>query len=314
MELSAKELAPLVRHQLIAKYFNVTSAVVLVFDTLDNFADEVELIWCQRWSVGKALYIASRYLAFIDLSLMLLYLFESRLDPRACHRLYEATTYFALIGACIAETVLLIRVYAIWKHSLRILVFLSCMSLSLFLASILNFAINNNITKLPFIPSPVPIIIPCFPLSVHIRAIVDFGCLVLLDLTVLILTAWGGFRHWKEGASSPLIITFYRDGVLYYVCLFPVSFANMILFSVGDPQQQGYLLQLQLVLHSVLSARIILNLRKHFIPTADDGRTGFSTAVFGELVSDPSLTTGNTTILWIQEEEEGIELQDMNPA
>jgi len=103
MELSVKELVPLVRHQLIAKCFNVASGVVLLFDTFENFADEVDLIWCQRWSVGKALYIASRYLAFIDLSIMLLYLFDSRLEPKICHRLYKTTTYFTLIGACTAE-------------------------------------------------------------------------------------------------------------------------------------------------------------------------------------------------------------------
>jgi len=213
--------------------------------------------------------------------------------------------------------VLLIRVYAIWKQSLRILGFLTIMSFSLLLASLLNLNINNNLTKLTFIPSPVPIIIPCFLPSVHIRAFVDFGCLVIMDLIILVLTAWGGLRHWKENVTSPLILTFYRDGVLYFACLFSVSLANVIVFIVGDPEQQGILLELQRVLHSVLSARIILNLRKFVIPTVSDGmtRTDLTTAIFGELVSDPFSSGGNTTIQRIQEEEEeGIELQDMNPT
>jgi len=74
MELSVKELVSVVQHQILAKYFSLASAVILIFDTLDNFADEVELIWRQRMSVGKALYIASRYLVYIDVSLMLIYL------------------------------------------------------------------------------------------------------------------------------------------------------------------------------------------------------------------------------------------------
>ncbi len=62
-----------------------------IFDTLENFEDDgntnaayifalirgtwksqVELIWRQRLSVGKVMYIASRYLVFIDVSIMLL--------------------------------------------------------------------------------------------------------------------------------------------------------------------------------------------------------------------------------------------------
>jgi len=124
MELSVKELVSVVQHQILAKYFSLASAVILIFDTLDNFADEVELIWRQRMSVGKALYIASRYLVYIDVSLMLIYLFDARLETKICHKLYVATTYFTLVGAVIAELVLLIRVYAIWKQSMRIRVFL----------------------------------------------------------------------------------------------------------------------------------------------------------------------------------------------
>jgi len=316
MEPSVKSLIPLVRHQLLAKYFNVASAVILIFDTLENFGDEVDLIWRQRLTVGKALYLASRYMAFIDVSLMLLYLFDSHLEPKICHRLYVTTTYFTLVGACTAELVLLIRIYAIWKQSMRILAFLTFISLTLFVTSILNLNIHNNIKTLIFLPSPVPIIIPCFLPKAQIRAFVDFGCLVVMDLTILVLTTWGCFKIWKENASSPLIVTFYRDGVLYFICLFAVSLANVVVFILGDPEQQGILVELQRVLHSVLSARIILNLRKFVVVTGvDEGPKDLTTAIFGELVSDPlSSTAYTTTTQRTQEpEEEGIELQDLRP-
>jgi len=313
MTLSAQQLATLARHQYIVKYFNLASGIFLVFDTLENFADEVELIWRQRWSVGKALYLACRYLAFVDLSLMLIYMFNPSLELKTCHRLYMTTTYFTLVGACTAELVLLMRVYAIWGQSLRILSLLCLASLTLFISSILNLSIDNNLGNLVFIPSPAPVILPCYVPRVKIRAFVDFGCLVLMDLIILILTALGGFRYWKESATSPLIVTFYRDGVLYFICLFAVSLANVVLFIVGDPQQQGYLLELQRVLHSVLSARIILNLRKFIVPSAaDEGRTDVSTAVFGELISDPYSSTGcSTERSW---EEDDCSIRDQNPA
>lgn len=37
-----------------------------VYDTVLNLADEVKLIWFQRWSVGKMLYLTTRYSAIFD--------------------------------------------------------------------------------------------------------------------------------------------------------------------------------------------------------------------------------------------------------
>jgi len=136
-----------------------------------------------------------------------------------------------------------------------------------------------------------------------------------MELTILVLTAWKCFRFWKENASSSssLIGTFYRDGVLYFVCLFAVSSANVVVFIVGDPEQQGILLELQRVLHSVLSARIILNLRKFVVVNGDESRRDLTSVIFGELVSDNLSSMGYSTQRTQDTEEEGIELRDMRP-
>lgn len=36
-----------------------------------NFFFKVKYIWMSRWSLGKSLYMLSRYLAFVDLTLLL---------------------------------------------------------------------------------------------------------------------------------------------------------------------------------------------------------------------------------------------------
>jgi len=200
METSIQEIVSLVRHQLVARYFNVASIVILIYDTLENFSDEVDLIWRQPWNVVKALYIASRYLAFVDAPIMMLYLFDSSLGPEICHRIYITTSYFTILIACAAELVLLIRVYAIWKQSTRILTFLCFVSFALVITSILNLNIHNNIKTLMFTHSPVPSIIPCFLPNIQVRAALDMGCLVLLDFTITVFTVWGGYRFWKEDA------------------------------------------------------------------------------------------------------------------
>ncbi len=109
-----------------------------------------------------------------------------------------------------------------------------------------------------------------------------------------------------------------------------VSLANVVNFIVGDTQQQATLIEyvcvqlafdccalnlahrayrLQRVLHSVLSARIILNLRKLVFGTIDEGPKDLTTVIFGELISDPSSSSGYSTQR--TQEEEDMELQDL---
>jgi len=84
---------------------------------------------------------------------------------------------------------------------------------------------------------------------------------MVLDLAVLVLTIWKGFTQWRRDAS-PLVKTLYRDGILYFILLFTISMVNFILFRATTLTVfYDLLLELQRVLHSVLSARIILHAR-----------------------------------------------------
>jgi len=90
--------------------------------------------------------------------------------------------------------------------------------------------------------------------------------------------------------------------------MFVVSLSNLVDYVVGDTQQQWTLIELQLVLHSILSARIILNLRKLVVASVDEGPKNLTTIIFGELVSNSSSSTGYGTQ---QTQEEDVELQDL---
>jgi len=54
---------------------------LLLYDTIINMSDEVNVIWLQRWSVGKILYILARYWGILDGILLLWYDFYARLTP-----------------------------------------------------------------------------------------------------------------------------------------------------------------------------------------------------------------------------------------
>lgn len=52
---------PFINASFIVGYFEVASCVVLMYDWMITFKQEVELIWRQRWSLMTVLYLAARY-------------------------------------------------------------------------------------------------------------------------------------------------------------------------------------------------------------------------------------------------------------
>ncbi|EJD38830.1 hypothetical protein AURDEDRAFT_172150 [Auricularia subglabra TFB-10046 SS5] len=80
------------------------------------------------------------------------------------------------------------------------------------------------------------------------------------EFVIVSMTVAKGVEHFRS-SSSTLLASLYRDGILYYIFLFVVSLANMI-FVLSAPAEYIVLLaELQRALHSILTCRIILNLR-----------------------------------------------------
>ncbi|TDL18914.1 hypothetical protein BD410DRAFT_456824 [Rickenella mellea] len=222
-------------------YVNVASTALLPYDVLITFGDEVRLMWGAKWNAGKILFFVTRYPVFIDCSLdLVLYLF-SYLDPKLCAPIFKAVGWQSYLGILTAELILLMRTYAIYGRSRSVLII---------------FAI---------ICSPFPTLVPCIPTSVNRVAFLDFFLLMAFELVVVILTAWKGIYQWREN-QSPLMKTLVKDGVFYFFWLFAVSLANAVVLKVASPVYSGLLLQVQRVLHAMLSARVLLHIRD----TADD--------------------------------------------
>jgi len=68
------------------KYTTVSAVFLLFYDTAIGFSDEIKLIWLQRWSFGKVLYIIARYGCFIDVAIALLYNFSPALSPKVIQK------------------------------------------------------------------------------------------------------------------------------------------------------------------------------------------------------------------------------------
>jgi len=87
---------------------------------------------------------------------------------------------------------------------------------------------------------------------------VCFIALSVVEGVVLLLMAISAFRSYKAGNTSELSNVIHRDGILFYVYLLALSVTSAITIRLAN---YDMLILPQTVLYSILTTRIILNIR-----------------------------------------------------
>jgi len=217
---------------LLAQAVNVkllfaAGAPLLLYDTIINMSDEVNMIWLQRWSVGKVLYILTRYWGILDGILILWYDFYARLAPDSCRIMYIIVSCSVHFGIVMCSVVLILRTYAIWGKNIYILIYLA--SFQFVFVGVIIFAFHQSLKFTTFVPLGVPTIVPCVPKLADDKVLIIFCFHMGFELNVLCLSLFKWIPQWREGSSTLLIRTLYRDGIIYFAVLFSISVANFIL-------------------------------------------------------------------------------------
>ncbi|KIJ19734.1 hypothetical protein PAXINDRAFT_68135, partial [Paxillus involutus ATCC 200175] len=126
-----------------------------LFDYCLTFPSEVHHAWGRKWDITRIVFTISRYLSFVASAMM-------------C---------FSISNVCIisAEVILILRTYALWRHSRRVLVVLMALGVSLAFR--------------------------CVFLIVH-------------EIVLQGMNTWRKFRTYRD-VQSPILNTLYWDGIMY---------------------------------------------------------------------------------------------------
>jgi len=204
-----------------------------------------------------------------------------------CTRLYKMTGWLDVWGIFIAELILVFRTWAIWgkssKLALSLLAFLCCLAIP---TGIIAYIGLNSVE---FSPSP-SLLETCWvtkPISPIL--FIDYVIIVAFESVVLALTLYKGLQHLRQSSSS-LIVTLYRDGVLYYTYLIGFSLLNIVVLVIA-PKPAPSLILMQRDLHSILTGRILLNLRE--AACRDRAKTALNTSG-----TDATTTSMDVTHPW----------------
>ncbi|KAL4261920.1 hypothetical protein AB1N83_006294 [Pleurotus pulmonarius] len=248
---------------LLHTYITVSSIVLVIYDYLLMVSSEARYVWQANWGIGKFLYLLSRYpILVFALTRVYVSLFHV-MSETECHALYSLFGCIMFFAVMISEIILAVRVWALWHRRIWLTVLFACMG-----AASVTTVVIQNLTQAVSVHTTESL---SYSACVYVMTSgKDYRTSIILYIlllgngtgVVLLMAIVWSKSCYKGIPFSSMMYTFYKDGLVYFVALLALSVGNLIFGSIQGPQHANALLSVQSALHSVLSTRMLLNLRR----------------------------------------------------
>lgn len=242
-----------------AKYTNLGSLAILVLDYCITFSEEVQWTWSKPWDVIRIIFVISRYLPFAGVGMTA---YDALRVSDQCASTLEGNIIH-IIGIVAAEALLVIRTWAFWKKSKRLLIGLLIYSM----ATVIGAAAMNILPNHQLISTDVSMIPGSCGFESSRNAALVYAILALFECVILVLTAYKWFYDYRDSEiQTSIVTTVYGGSMLYMMCIIAITVTNVIIDAALPVGFTNIFDTLQLVIHSVLASRILFHLR------SSDGR------------------------------------------
>ncbi|KAH8102196.1 hypothetical protein BXZ70DRAFT_59746 [Cristinia sonorae] len=250
----------------IRTYLRFASSAVFVYDYLLTLGQEITFIWPFEWSTVDALYVLTRYLAFADTIVAMFYHLKPNLTAAECKSLTLSSSWILVVGIIVAEAILTLRTWAIWNRGKYIGVFLIAIFTScMIVACLIEGLFLGSLTFAPSFNDAIP---GCILTDANPAVGVEYVIVIVLETVVVLLTLLKVFQQRRADRQlgrpehHGLAHVLYRDGLHYYMYPLAISIVNFVAVLKLPSYSADLLSGLQRVIHSTLTARVILNLRE----------------------------------------------------
>ncbi|KAI0291645.1 hypothetical protein B0F90DRAFT_1823703 [Multifurca ochricompacta] len=209
----------------IARNITVAGAVVVLYDHVLTFDDEIRLIWKAPSSFIKWIFLVNRYLTEVCLLAIanemsgFSYTYNSKLSPNgkcSCRRVLLTVSAYGVFSILTANLMAFLKVVTLWNKSPRVVFWLSSILLLSFLTSA-GCMTASMIILAPYIEwSPVANICVLMKTTPTLTAV--WAAPMIFEFSVLALTTYNALslpRH----SGRPLVRILHRDGMLFFLAL-----------------------------------------------------------------------------------------------
>ncbi|KAG7089113.1 hypothetical protein E1B28_010822 [Marasmius oreades] len=256
-----KKIVGTLEHLQIISYIDVLNSTLLIYDVIINLPAEIEYIWMREWSIVTGLYILQRYLPLFDAVVLTLHHnFGENLSTHYCTLNYSIDAWSFFIGVMLSETILTIRVWAVWGRSAPVALGLIVFFLACWVPC--SVLLEKFLSAIEFAPLPFPNFRGCFISGGNHILWVCWVLWMVYDTGTLVMILVPGIEAYRKGGRSELVKTIYQDGVMYYAFIFLCSMINVIVILRLPDDMVVLLSSFERVLHSLLTSRALLHIRQ----------------------------------------------------
>jgi len=237
----------------------ISAAALLVYDYMLTIHLEIKFIWSLRWRYTEVIFLLVRYMPFIGTVFTLYNQLSFETSPKTCKMTYPVTVWLVILKLILAEVILAVRTWAIWRRNRIVGVSLAALTIANLVVQCIMA--NSFVNSLEYAPPPYPGFRGCFVTKDSRILWASCASLAAVEAIVLAFIAISAFRTYKQNNKNKFSYVIYRDGIMFYVYLLCITVANGGILIAAPIGLTVLLAPLEDVLYSVFTARIILNIR-----------------------------------------------------
>ncbi|KAJ7098969.1 hypothetical protein C8R44DRAFT_988742 [Mycena epipterygia] len=256
MEILTLDRAILGQDQRFRRSCFLAALVVVLYDHLLTLSSEVTYIWTPRLKRSSAWFLLFRYTAFLS-NLTMIAFFVGDLSPEVCKRLSATENYLLVLQEFFVESILALRVVAMYGFNRR--VFASLSIAALITAGLGAWAIVGPETA---IQTTLPGCHVATPKPQAIRVAAAWEAQFVCDVLILGLTLRRAYTYHRTVGlrSGSLLSITVRDGAVYFGMICLLNLANIGMLYIGDIITAGSLAWLASSISVTMVSRLTLNL------------------------------------------------------
>ncbi|KLO14657.1 hypothetical protein SCHPADRAFT_300784 [Schizopora paradoxa] len=252
------------RHARLVRCYQLAATVLLVYEYLLTFSDEIELFWKKRWSFGKCIFLWSRYYSlFFNIGNAFVFLQEHP-SRHFCDKFFHWQNTGAGLQVITTHIILELRLYAMYQSSRWILVLFVCMTM--LEAAVMGVFVGFPIAGLQGTNRPSPGLHICADGDPPHRHWVAYywTCLLTIESVLLSLSCYKAFIYYRRGTGGNIMRALTRDSLLYYLFIFGIYLGNQIIWLHNDITLNELGTGFSFCISAILANRLMLSVRSMY--------------------------------------------------
>lgn len=257
------QLSTTIEHVTASRHLSFAGYVVLLYDQLLTFGDEVELIWPRLGNPVSIIFIVNRYLTPLILAVDVYDKggLTKHLDERFCHIWFIMEGYLNFMLLAAVHALMTMRVNVLWGNKRKMRCFL-----------IAAYTLYFTVTFAILTPGMFQAVGGIKPEEILLHScwgkIVGYFWLIWVPALVLecIIFTLTAIRAWQDSTTDlqpPIMRTLYRDGFQYFIVIMLCTSFPLVVWSAAPPTLAALPKYVTMGIVNVMAFRLVLNLRAH---------------------------------------------------